>query len=273
MLGLLDSGAPLARVTCSATYHYTQVCETIIAPAALITVQFVYCGKKAMLNVGNVLPLSSLPEGTIVCNVEEKVGDRGALARTSGTSATLIGHALDSAGTRLRLPSGAAPRPRPATKPSWPPCPPPLTPLNKLLLTMALPPRRSLRQPKPLTKAAMRLSRWWLVAAERHTLENEARGTRTQEPPRWPCSWRPQHTAYQEPIMSDQGVGIVIVSHSCPLGRAAADLASQMLPGPEIPPIEVAAGLDDTTLGTWLLYTSDAADDSLRVDLSGRRIL
>ena len=50
--------------------------------------------------------------------------------------------------------------------------------------------------------------------------------------------------------MSDQGVGIVIVSHSCPLGRAAADLASQMLPGPEIPPIEVAAGLDHTTLGT-----------------------
>ena len=50
--------------------------------------------------------------------------------------------------------------------------------------------------------------------------------------------------------MSDQGVGIVIVSHSRPLGRAVADLASQMLPGPEIPPIEIAAGLDDTTLGT-----------------------
>lgn len=137
---------------------------------------------------------------------------------------------------------------------------PPLTPLNKLLLTMALPPRRSLRQPKPLTKAAMRLSRWWLVAAERHTLENEARGTRTQEPPRWPCSWRPQHTAYQGPIMSDQGVGIVIVSHSCPLGRAAADLASQMLPGPEIPPIEVAAGLDDTTLGTDATAVSAAIE-------------
>ena len=54
--------------------------------------------------------------------------------------------------------------------------------------------------------------------------------------------------------MSDQGVGIVIVSHSCPLGRAAADLASQMLPGPEIPPIEVAAGLDDTTLGLSLIH-------------------
>lgn len=107
MLGLLDSGAPLARVTFRDPYHYKQVTETFIAPEGLHTDQFVYCGKKAMLNVGNVLPLSSLPEGTIVCNVEEKVGDRGALARTSGNYATVIGHDLDSGVTRIRLPSGA----------------------------------------------------------------------------------------------------------------------------------------------------------------------
>jgi len=70
------------------------------------TGQFVYCGKRAVINVGNVLPLSALPEGTIVCNVEEKSGDRGTLARTSGNYATVIGH--DNDGTsRLRLPSGA----------------------------------------------------------------------------------------------------------------------------------------------------------------------
>ena len=102
MLGLLDSGAPLARVTFRDPYHYKQVTETFIAPEGLHTGQFVYCGKKAMLNVGNVLPLSSLPEGTIVCNVEEKVGDRGALARTSGNYATVIGHDLDS-GVTLSL--------------------------------------------------------------------------------------------------------------------------------------------------------------------------
>merc|ERR1712096_376398 len=100
-------GAPLARVTFRDPYHYKQVTETFIAPEGLHTGQFVYCGKKAMLNVGNVLPLSSLPEGTIVCNVEEKVGDRGALARTSGNYATVIGHDLDSGVTRIRLPSGA----------------------------------------------------------------------------------------------------------------------------------------------------------------------
>ena len=68
---------------------------------------FVYCGKKAALTVGNVIPVSQLPEGTIVCNVEEKVGDRGALARTSGNYATIIGHSPEDNKTRIRLPSGA----------------------------------------------------------------------------------------------------------------------------------------------------------------------
>jgi large subunit ribosomal protein L8e len=67
----------------------------------------VYCGKKATLAVGNVLPLANMPEGTIICNVEEKVGDRGALARTSGNYATIIGHTAEENKTRIRLPSGA----------------------------------------------------------------------------------------------------------------------------------------------------------------------
>ena len=40
-----------------------------------------------------------------MCNVEEKIGDRGALARTSGNYATVIGHGEDGK-TRVRLPSG-----------------------------------------------------------------------------------------------------------------------------------------------------------------------
>lgn len=42
-----------------------------------------------------------------MCNVEEKIGDRGALARTSGNYATVIGHSPDENKTRIRLPSGA----------------------------------------------------------------------------------------------------------------------------------------------------------------------
>ena len=81
--------------------------ETFIATEGLSTGAFVFCGKKATLAVGNVLPLAALPEGTIVCNVEEKAGDRGSLARTSGNYATVIGHDNDSGRTRIRLPSGA----------------------------------------------------------------------------------------------------------------------------------------------------------------------
>lgn len=45
-------------------------------------------------------------------------------------------------------------------------------------------------------------------------------------------------------------VGIVVVSHSRPLARAAVGLALEMVPGSSKPPIRVAAGLDEDTLGT-----------------------
>ena len=59
------------------------------------------------MNVGNILPLGACPEGTIVSNVEEKVGDRGALGRTSGNYVIIIGHNPDENKTRVKLPSGA----------------------------------------------------------------------------------------------------------------------------------------------------------------------
>lgn len=73
----------------------------------MFTGQFVYCGKKATLTVGNTLPLASMPEGTIICNIEEKSGDRGALARASGNYATVIGHNHDEGKVRVKLASGA----------------------------------------------------------------------------------------------------------------------------------------------------------------------
>ncbi len=36
------------------------------------------------MQIGNVLPVGELPEGTTICSVEEKTGDRGRLARASG---------------------------------------------------------------------------------------------------------------------------------------------------------------------------------------------
>ena len=72
----------------------------------MYTGQSVYCGKKAEIAVGNVIPLREMPEGTVICNVEHKVGDRGSLARCSGDYATVIGHSDDKSMTYIRLPSG-----------------------------------------------------------------------------------------------------------------------------------------------------------------------
>ena len=72
----------------------------------MYTGQFIYCGKKAQLTVGNVMPVGQMPEGTIVSNLEEKTGDRGRIARASGDYATVIAHNPDTKRTRVKLPSG-----------------------------------------------------------------------------------------------------------------------------------------------------------------------
>jgi phosphocarrier protein FPr len=57
--------------------------------------------------------------------------------------------------------------------------------------------------------------------------------------------------------MSDIGVGIVVVSHSRALARAAVALAQEMLHGKQIR-INIAAGLDETTFGTDAAAIVDA---------------
>jgi len=100
-------GAPLAKVVFRDPYRYKLHTETFIANEGMYTGQFIYAGKNASLTIGNVLPLGSVPEGTVVTNVEEKMGDRGALGRTSGNYVTVIGHNPDEGKTRIKLPSGA----------------------------------------------------------------------------------------------------------------------------------------------------------------------
>ena len=48
-------------------------------------------GKNAKLAVGNVLPVGKCPEGTVVSMVEDKYGDRGTVAKASGTSCIVVG--------------------------------------------------------------------------------------------------------------------------------------------------------------------------------------
>jgi large subunit ribosomal protein L8e len=117
-------GAPLAKVVFRDSYKFKQHTEFFIAVEGMYTGQFVYCGTKgkklrqcffqsfkndyliASLTVGNILPVNVMPEGTIIANCEAKLGDRGTLARASGTSAIIIGHSEDGKKTRIRLPSG-----------------------------------------------------------------------------------------------------------------------------------------------------------------------
>lgn len=100
-------GAPLAKVQFRDPYRSKMRNELFIAAEGMYTGQFVYCGKKAALTVGNVLPLSAIPEGCIISSVEEKIGDRGALARASGNYAIVIGQDPDNGKTRIKLPSGS----------------------------------------------------------------------------------------------------------------------------------------------------------------------
>ena len=100
-------GAPLAKVQFRDPYRFKLHTETFIANEGMYTGQFIYAGRKAALTIGNVLPLGSVPEGTVVTNVEEKSGDRGALGRTSGNYVTVIGHNPDEGKTRVKMPSGA----------------------------------------------------------------------------------------------------------------------------------------------------------------------
>jgi large subunit ribosomal protein L8e len=99
-------GAPLAKVTFRHPLRYKHQQELFVCAEGTYTGQFIYAGQKAQLVIGNVLPLAKCPEGTVVCNVESKAGDRGTLARASGDFCIVVSHNPDTGKTRLKLPSG-----------------------------------------------------------------------------------------------------------------------------------------------------------------------
>ena len=76
----------------------------ILAPDGLTVGQTIQSGPEADILVGNALPLSNIPLGTTVHNIELKEGKGGQMARSAGTSAQLMAREGDWA--TLRLPSG-----------------------------------------------------------------------------------------------------------------------------------------------------------------------
>lgn len=76
----------------------------IIAPLGLRVDDQVMSCPDAEIRVGNTLPLSAIPLGTLVHNIELQPGRGGQMARAAGTSAQMLAKEGDYA--TLRLPSG-----------------------------------------------------------------------------------------------------------------------------------------------------------------------
>jgi large subunit ribosomal protein L2 len=76
----------------------------ILAPQRLQVGDQVVAGEKVDVKPGNAMPLASIPVGTIVHNVEMKIGKGGQLARAAGSYVQLVGR--DQGYALLRLASG-----------------------------------------------------------------------------------------------------------------------------------------------------------------------
>jgi large subunit ribosomal protein L2 len=88
-----------------ALLHYVDGAKAyILAPQRLRVGMTVQSGPDADITPGNCLPLSRIPIGTVIHNVELEPGRGGQLARSAGTGIQLM--ARDAGMATLRLPSG-----------------------------------------------------------------------------------------------------------------------------------------------------------------------
>ncbi len=76
----------------------------ILAPQRLGVGDTVVAGEHVDVKPGNAMPMGNMPIGTIVHNVEFKIGKGGQLARSAGTYAQIVGR--DQGWVTLRLNSG-----------------------------------------------------------------------------------------------------------------------------------------------------------------------
>jgi len=76
----------------------------ILAPSELSVGTTIMCGESADIKPGNTLPLRLIPLGTIIHNIEMKIGKGAQLVRSAGTFAQLM--AKDGKYVQVKLPSG-----------------------------------------------------------------------------------------------------------------------------------------------------------------------
>ncbi len=76
----------------------------ILAPLGLKVGDTVMSGPTADIKPGNCLPIANIPLGTLIHNIEIKVGKGGQMVRSAGTAAQVM--AKEGAYAQIRLPSG-----------------------------------------------------------------------------------------------------------------------------------------------------------------------
>jgi len=76
----------------------------ILAPVGMMVGDTIMSSPTAEIKAGNTLPISSIPVGTIIHNVELQKGRGGQLVRSAGTGAQLM--AKEGKYAQVRLPSG-----------------------------------------------------------------------------------------------------------------------------------------------------------------------
>ena len=76
----------------------------ILCPDGLKVGDTVVSGADADIKLGNALPLSSIPVGTFIHNIEMRAGRGGVIARSAGIAAQLM--AKENKGAIIKMPSG-----------------------------------------------------------------------------------------------------------------------------------------------------------------------
>lgn len=91
--------APLAKI------HFDdQRYSYVPAPEGTTVGSKVELGIGTAASGGNILQLDSIPDGTIICNIERNFGDGGKLIKAAGSSAIIFAHG--AGGVTVKFPSG-----------------------------------------------------------------------------------------------------------------------------------------------------------------------
>ncbi len=76
----------------------------VLAPTGLKIGDVIESGPAADIKIGNALPITNIPLGTVIHNIELRPGEGGKLARSAGSSAQLM--AKEGEYAQVRMPSG-----------------------------------------------------------------------------------------------------------------------------------------------------------------------